>query len=96
MSILRSRAELDRKPRTVQFLVERVCPIEHPNGISNKTRAMLPAEIWVHAIPEKPNYLDCPECDGRHYRVLPESVEMIRGERSHMRFVCEHAGKLIE
>ena len=99
MSVLRSRAGIDREPRTAQFLIERLCEIRYRNYSLGKIRA-LPVVIWVDPRPVAADF-----CNGAAYMVeMRQGAVGVDGARYSIKpqsgfnrsSVCEHMGRLIE
>ena len=84
--------------RTMQFVVERDCPIE-PGACGpdeDKLLALCPFPVWV----EWPNDGSRRRCGGKQYWIPQEEAHAIRAsvglEADSDRTVCEHMGYLIE
>lgn len=95
-----TRNECDPKPRTMQFLVERICEHSRKQLSTDKIQeieAMLPFAVWVKLIPRKPPPDDC---GGAGYIVEFEQLRAVRAKfgmgTSREYSVCEHMGRLIE
>ncbi len=97
---MKTRAQLAKEPRTAQFLVERVCPVEKRSQLTTeRATATFPIVVWVdlsNPITLHPSDL----CRETSYRV--RSKEALR-HRSKVGLttsgdfrVCEHMGRLIE
>lgn len=85
---MKSRVELDKEPRTGQFVIERDCP----QGFGKLQ--MLPLTVWVKLPAESRSSVH----DGEIYRITPESVSehKFRCKPGEWPGVCEHMGRLIE
>lgn len=99
--LLRSRAKMEREPRTAQFEIQQPCPTAQPGPHNPKRIAALPMMVWVE-VPAVP-VIDYP-CKGPVYRVVPKSVTEAKKKgvpplhpaRKDNVFVCEHMGRIIE
>lgn len=92
------------EPRTMQFLVERVCtkgmPSEHVKAMRDGFEPYLPLVVWVFV---EPTATRCP-CEGVTYRI--DSRRPAQEQNGNSGFVatvpeaypavCEHMGFLIE
>lgn len=100
---MKSRAELAEEPRTMQFVIERVCSLEpryvdprYADRIA-KARAAMPHTVWVEYPPANGSINSC---GGLSYRLTAESKAEVLAKaglptESGSR-VCEHMGRLIE
>lgn len=99
---MKSRAELDKEPRLMQFLVERSCDVDvlrWPKKHAAKVASILPVVVWVDLSQEV--RLDASElCTGKRY-VVPKDLARPHRKKVgritiHDCVVCEHMGRLIE
>jgi len=94
-SVLKSRAELDRTPRTVFFEITGWCQGEKVDPVlREQAERQFPIRITVHWPPGEPNYATSSKCDGAHY--LLTDAALIATGRSGRVWVCEHMGRLVE
>lgn len=93
---MKSRAQLDREPRTVSFEVTQICPFECTSPErAEQYKSRFPLRISVHWNPGAPMYPSgVPKCDGKHYQISDESL--IALGREPRVWVCEHMGRFIE
>lgn len=92
---MKSRPELAKEPRMMQFVVERPCP--NVGGKCDETK--LPVVIWV----ELGSKFASSEfdCGVRQYRVTFEQADEVRQKhglksKAAAYRVCEHMGHLVE
>ncbi len=88
-----------RAPRTMQFVIERICP-QRPSyeAARRRTEGVLPLPVWV--------YLGCADgemCTGKAWQITEESwrstmpaLGLDPNSRYRSFMVCEHMGHLIE
>ncbi len=81
--------------RTVQFLVERTCPVEGFDRPRPDSCPELPFALWVIWPAADPIPYSHEKCDGLHYKVTHESALEL-GIDFATPWVCEHMGRIIE
>jgi len=92
---MKTRAQIDAQPRTMQFLVERLCEQTYRRGVGEKVT--FPFIVWI-SLDQKPVGK---HCDGKEWLVPVDEAARVRRKFggkatgfSHK--VCEHMGRLIE
>lgn len=83
--------ERDPKSRTMQFELQRACPIEGGDDVPEG----LPFAIFVEWPAGIPSPYSHQMCDAKHYRVTQTSAREM-GWTLGIPWVCEHMGRLIE
>jgi len=93
-------AGLGSERRTVQFVLERICPALGREPLVDIDKTRFPVVLWIYWPKIESGQGVLRSCAGEHYELTPESrvvlqkhfdLPFIAGE-----VLCEHSGRLIE
>lgn len=99
---MKSRAELDKEPRLMQFVIERVCEKEasklSPESLA-RAESLLPLVVWVD-LSGATKIEKAYDCGGKFYLIPHKEAKRIRKplglETISGHAICEHTGYLCE